>query len=43
MALIAEYLWIDGNQPTQKLRSKTKIMPTPSGEVTLDSFPGWVF
>lgn len=43
MALIAEYLWIDGNQPTQKLRSKTKIMPVPAGEVTLDSFPGWVF
>jgi glutamine synthetase len=26
----AEYIWIDGTQPTQKLRSKTKIVP--SGE-----------
>src|SRR4249919_3601897 len=24
----AEYIWIDGTQPTQKLRSKTKIVPT---------------
>src|SRR5258705_13866600 len=23
----AEYIWIDGTQPTQKLRSKTKIVP----------------
>src|SRR5438445_7863194 len=24
----AEYIWIDGTMPTQKLRSKTKIVPT---------------
>jgi len=24
----AEYIWMDGAQPTQKLRSKTKIVPT---------------
>ena len=23
----AEYIWIDGQQPTAKLRSKTKIVP----------------
>src|SRR2546428_10151638 len=23
----AEYIWIDGTQPTQKVRSKTKIVP----------------
>ena len=23
----AEYIWVDGTQPTQKLRSKTKIVP----------------
>jgi hypothetical protein len=22
----AEYIWIDGNKPTQKLRSKTKVI-----------------
>jgi len=43
MALIAEYLWIDGGEPTQKLRSKTKILPNIEGEVTVDMFPDWVF
>ena len=28
MAYKAEYIWIDGTQPTAKLRSKTKIVPT---------------
>ncbi|HEX9435987.1 MAG TPA: glutamine synthetase beta-grasp domain-containing protein, partial [Candidatus Limnocylindria bacterium] len=23
----AEYIWIDGTEPTKKLRSKTKIVP----------------
>ena len=27
MAVKAEYLWVDGTQPTAKLRSKTKIVP----------------
>ena len=27
MAYMAEYIWIDGTQPTVKLRSKTKIIP----------------
>ena len=27
MAYRAEYIWIDGQQPTAKLRSKTKIVP----------------
>ncbi|MEX1271171.1 MAG: glutamine synthetase beta-grasp domain-containing protein, partial [Acidimicrobiia bacterium] len=26
----AEYIWIDGNKPTQKLRSKTKIIENGS-------------
>ena len=26
MSYLAEYIWIDGNQPTAKLRSKTKVM-----------------
>src|SRR5256886_10711468 len=33
----AEYIWIDGTKPTQKLRSKTKIVP--SGEKP----PIWAF
>ena len=28
MAYKAEYIWIDGTEPTAKLRSKTKIVPT---------------
>ncbi|MFJ4844384.1 glutamine synthetase, partial [Streptomyces sp. NPDC088732] len=26
MAFKAEYIWIDGTEPTAKLRSKTKIL-----------------
>ena len=42
MAIIAEYLWIDGATPTQKLRSKTKVLPDLE-TVSLADFPGWVF
>jgi len=42
MSIIAEYIWIDGSEPTQKLRSKTKIVQD-TDTVTLDIFPGWVF
>ena len=38
---IAEYIWLDGHQPTQKLRSKTKIMNGPVA--SLSSFPDWGF
>lgn len=51
MAIIAEYIWIDGTKPTRKLRSKTKIIHTEpteaqlddTGEFTLGYFPGWQF
>ncbi|MAD61071.1 MAG: glutamine synthetase [Myxococcales bacterium] len=51
MAIIAEYIWIDGTKPTRKLRSKTKIIhnePTGTqldelGQFTLDFFPTWQF
>ena len=36
-----EYIWMDGHKPTQKLRSKTKVM-----EGTIDSLediPDWGF
>jgi glutamine synthetase len=42
MATIAEYLWIDGATPTQKLRSKTKVLPDLE-TVSLSDFPEWVF
>ena len=24
--VLAEYIWMDGHEPTQKLRSKTKVL-----------------
>ena len=45
MAIIAEYIWIDGSVPTQKLRSKTKIIHNLDSEkdVELSDFPRWTF
>jgi glutamine synthetase len=37
----AEYIWIDGKRPTAKLRSKTKIIDDPKGE--LAAIPKWIF
>jgi glutamine synthetase len=34
----AEYIWVDGTQPTKTLRSKTKILPSLTTE-----FPEWGF
>ena len=36
-----EYIWLDGYQPTQSLRSKTKIVADFSGE--LADCPEWCF
>lgn len=41
MAIQAEYLWIDGSEPTQLLRSKTRILPGPVSSV--DELPVWGF
>ena len=41
MAYQAEYIWIDGQKPTAKLRSKTMILPGPVASV--DDLPGWGF
>lgn len=39
--IMAEYIWIDGRKPTQKLRSKTKVI---NGPVTkLEDVPYWGF
>ena len=36
----AEYIWLDGATPTQRLRSKTRIVAFPENEpVTLEAFP----
>ena len=37
----AEYIWIDGHEPTSKLRSKTKIIDGPVA--SLDQVPEWGF
>ena len=42
MAVIAEYIWIDGTEPTPLVRSKTKILPNQD-EATLDNLPEWTF
>lgn len=39
----ATYIWIDGSQPSQTLRSKVKILHNPHGEITLRDFPEWNF
>ncbi|MBV71027.1 MAG: glutamine synthetase [Myxococcales bacterium] len=45
MAIIGEYIWIDGGEPTRKLRSKTKIITSLSNDhdVSLSDFPAWQF
>ena len=45
MIVVAEYIWIDGTQPTQKLRSKTKVFKTVEDieSIWLGSFPDWTF
>jgi glutamine synthetase len=49
MVIIAEYIWIDGSTPTQKLRSKTKIvnadidLSTDGAELELSLYEGWQF
>jgi glutamine synthetase len=39
--ITAEYIWIDGQKPTAKLRSKTKIIPGPIK--SLGDLPDWGF
>lgn len=45
MNIIAEYIWLDGNQPTQTLRSKTKVFTfqLESNFINLSDFPEWTF
>ena len=39
----AEYIWLDGNKPTQTLRSKTRIIDIEQNQVSLSDFPDWGF
>lgn len=39
----AEYIWMDGTVPTQKLRSKTKIIKPKGDKVQLSDFGDWSF
>jgi glutamine synthetase len=40
----AEYIWLDGALPTQKLRSKTRIVAFSSDKpVDIENFPQWSF
>ena len=44
MLFQAEYIWLDGAEPTQQLRSKTRVLSTDAlGEVGLSTFPEWGF
>ncbi len=45
MKIVCEYIWSDGTQPTQKLRSKTKIFDNDSviGLTSVEEFPMWTF
>jgi glutamine synthetase len=43
MVVKAEYIWIDGAKPTQKLRCKTKILPDLEEVVELSELPVWGF
>ena len=38
----ADYIWLDGAQPTQRMRSKVKVLPS-NGPVTLSTFEEWGF
>lgn len=40
---LAEYIWIDGTKPTQKLRSKARFISTEDHSLNLDIFPIWSF
>ena len=41
--IYAEYLWLDGKNPTQDLRSKTRLLSTLNSPLNLSFFPDWSF
>lgn len=40
---VAEYIWLDGDEPVQKLRSKTRVLPTKVVQAQRKDFPDWGF
>ena len=38
-----EYIWLDGTEPTQLLRSKTKVIPQKKFTGKVDDLPMWAF
>ncbi len=43
MSTRAEYIWIDGVEPTNQLRSKTRFYPPLGNSPKLDDFVAWSF
>ncbi len=43
MLAFAEYIWLDGSEPTQQLRSKMRVLNFTEGKVNLSAFPEWGF
>jgi glutamine synthetase len=43
MVVFAEYIWMDGHRPTQKLRSKTKVLPDLDQVESVEELPDWGF
>lgn len=44
MLIRAEYIWLDGSNPSQQLRSKTRILsPDEDRELDVEFFPEWGF
>jgi len=43
MVVFAEYIWMDGHKPTQKLRSKTKVVPDRDEITDVSQLPDWGF
>lgn len=43
MVVYAEYIWMDGHKPTQKLRSKTKIILDMDEVTDVSELPDWSF
>ena len=43
MPNICEYIWMDGAQPTQKLRSKARVLHLNGSSRKISDFPDWGF
>lgn len=43
MVSTVEYIWLDGEKPTQRLRSKTRVLELNQTSTNLSDFPEWSF